>query len=114
MIVHGKLQIGAADKPLSKRARIELTGTDPSQNVMGMGPKVLGVMGGTLEVHGEERPGWKHLGATAPKGARALTLDRDPGWRAGDRIAISSTDQAEEATITSVSCATVTLSRPLD
>ena len=41
----------------------------------------------------------------------------NPGWRPGDRIAVASTDyatdQAEEATITSVSGSTVTLSRPL-
>ena len=118
VMVHGKLQIGSATEPFSKRARIELTGTDSSQDVMGMGAKVLGVMGGTLDIHGERRDSWTKLDATAPKGATSLTFAGSPGWRAGDRIAISSTDyatdQAEEATITSVSGSTVKLSRPLD
>ena len=47
-----------------------------------MRPKVLGVMGGALEVHGERRLTWTKLGATAAKGATHITLDQAPDWRA--------------------------------
>jgi G8 domain/PA14 domain len=117
IMVHGKLQIGTEAEPFRNRARISLTGSDPNTDVMGMGPKVLGVMGGTLDVHGEPRLSWTHLGATATKGSNTLTLDQAPGWRPGDKIVVSSTDydpfQAEEATITAVSGNTVTLDKTL-
>ncbi|MDP9475380.1 MAG: right-handed parallel beta-helix repeat-containing protein, partial [Actinomycetota bacterium] len=117
IMVHGKLEIGSEAVPFSNRADIVLTGSDPNQDVMGMGAKVLGVMGGTLEVHGEERPSWTRLSATAEKGSDTLTLQEAPGWRPGDRIVVASTDydfaQDEEATITAVSGNTVTLDKTL-
>ena len=117
IMVHGKLQIGTGDAPFSHDARISLTGTNRDENVMGMGPKVLGVMGGALEVHGETRLSWTKLGATADKGATQITLEQAPDWRAGDRIVVSSTDynplQAEEATVRAVSGKVVTLDRAL-
>jgi cell surface hyaluronidase len=117
IMVHGKLQIGTEEAPFSHKATISLTGTNRDEDVMGMGPKVLGVMGGTLEVHGEQRLNWTKLGATAAKGATQITLDQAPDWRPGDRIVISSTDynpfQAEEATVNAVSGNVVTLDRAL-
>jgi cell migration-inducing and hyaluronan-binding protein len=117
IMVHGKLQIGAEGAPFRHEATISLTGTNRDENVMGMGPKVLGVMGGTLELHGERRLSWTKLGATAARGSTQITLDEAPGWRAGDRIVISSTDydpfQREEATIEAVSGNVVTLDRAL-
>ncbi|WP_119067820.1 G8 domain-containing protein [Rubrobacter indicoceani] len=117
VMVHGALEVGTREDPIETRARIVLTGSDRAQNIMGMGAKVLGVMGGTLDVHGEARSGWTRLGATAAAGSNTITLEKDPGWRVGDRIAIASTDfaplQAEEATITAVSDNRLTLSRRL-
>jgi hypothetical protein len=84
---------------------------------MGMGDKVLGVMSGRLELHGEERRGWTRLGATAAAGASDLVLAEQMPWRAGDRIVVASSDydpmQAEEAVIASVSGASVRLEQPL-
>ena len=117
IMVHGKLQVGTEAAPFAHRGRIVLTGTDPTQNVMNMGAKVLGVMGGTLDLHGEARKGWTKLVATAARGSRQLTLEGEPGWRVGDRIAVSSTDydprQDEKATVTAVAGNTVTLDRAL-
>ena len=117
IMVHGRLQVGTELDPFLSRARIVLTGDDKTQNVMNMGAKVLGVMGGTLEVHGERRAGWTRLAATAHKGSSELTLAGTPGWRAGDKIVVASTDydpmQAEERTVTAVSGQTVRLDRPL-
>lgn len=118
IMVHGRMEVGTPADRFASRARIILTGSDENQNVMDMGAKVLGVMGGTLEVHGQERKGWTRLAATAPKGADKLALVNASGWRAGDRIVVASTDydplQAEERTITAVSGNTVTLDEPLD
>ncbi|HEX7242604.1 MAG TPA: G8 domain-containing protein, partial [Longimicrobiaceae bacterium] len=117
VMVHGTLRIGSERTPYRHRATITLTGSDPAQEVMGMGTKVLGVMGGTLEVHGEPRTPWLRLAATAAKGATQLVLERAPDWRPGDRLAVASTDydpaQAEEVTVRSVSGKTVTLEQPL-
>ncbi|MCW2971885.1 MAG: hypothetical protein JWN72_158 [Thermoleophilia bacterium] len=117
IVVHGKLQVGSDTTPFAQRAVIRLRDLTPGEDVMGMGDKVLGVMGGTLELHGQRRPGWTKLAATAAKGATQITLATSPGWRVGDRIAIASTDydrkQSEEFTITAVSGATLTLDKPL-
>ena len=117
IMVRGKLQIGAEGAPFRHDATISLTGTNRDENIMGMGPKVLGVMGGTLELHGKQRLSWTKLGATASKGSTQITLDEAPDWRPGGRIVISSTDydpfQREEATITAVSGNVVTLDKAL-
>ena len=83
-----------------------------------MGSKVLGVLpGGTLDLHGQVRTGWTRLASTAPAGATQLSLALAPGWRAGDRIVVASTDfdpnRAEVGIIQSVSGTTVTLTQPL-
>jgi len=79
IMVHGKLQIGTEEMPFENRATITLTGDDASENVMSMGTKVLGVMGGTLDLHGESRPGWTKLNATAEKGSNELSLEDASG-----------------------------------
>ena len=118
IIVHGKLRIGTEEMPFENRATITLTGDDSTENVMSMGTKVLGVMGGTLDLHGESRPGWPRLNATAEKGSNELTLEDASGLRAGDEIVLASTDydqsQDEDFTITAVSGNTVTLDHPLE
>ena len=117
IMVHGKMEVGTQADRFASRARIILTGADSGQDNMGMGPKVLGVMGGALEIHGQERKGWTRLAATAAKGANKLTLVDAGGWRAGDKIVVASTDfdplQSEERTIAAVAGDTVTLEEPL-
>jgi hypothetical protein len=118
IVVHGRLEVGTERTPFRSKARIVLTGDDRTQNVMNMGAKVLGVMGGVLDIHGQERHGWTRLAANVPKGTGKITLQDASGWRAGDRIVVASTDfdphQAEERTIKGVSGDTVTLDRPLE
>lgn len=119
IMVHGRLQIGSEGKPYTKRAVITLTATDPSENAMGMGmgTKVIGVMGGVLEVFGEPRTGWTRLTATAAQGATQISVENASDWRVGDRIVLASTDysanQAEERVITAKSGNTLTLDSPL-
>ena len=118
ILVHGGLRVGTAKKPFRQRAVITLTGGDRSEDVMGMGTKVLGVMGGTLDLHGRRLRTWARLGATAGRGAHRITLDAEMPWTPGDRIAIASSDywrqHDEERTITAVAGRTLELDEPLD
>ncbi len=107
IMFHGTLQVGAEGRRHTRRATITLTG-DGGGDIMGMGDKVLGVMGtGRLELHGEQRTAWTTLSSNAAAGATSIDLSSSPDWRVGDRIAIASTDfdpfLAEEAVISSVS-----------
>lgn len=105
IMVHGRLEVGTEESPYTKRAEIVLTGSDSSQNIMGMGGKTIGVMeGGVLELHGETRQTWMHLSATAPKGATQISVEDANDWRVGDQVVLASTDyngaQAEVRNIT--------------
>lgn len=118
IIVHGALKVGTAKRPFRQRAVITLTGNDPAQNVMDMGTKMIGVMGGSLDLHGRRRAGWTQLGSNAASGSRTLTLKRRMPWQRGDRIVVASSDyrpeHAEQRTITSMSGRKVTLDEPLE
>lgn len=118
IIVHGSLRVGRADKPFQHRAVITLTGAESEQDVMEMGTKVLGVMGGALDLHGRRIPGWTKLSRTAAPGATEIEVLGTSRWRAGDRIVIASSDywrsHDEERTITRVSGSTIELDEPLD
>ncbi len=118
MVDGGQLQIGTRAFPFTKRATITLTGADTGADNMGMGEKFVGVMkGGQLDVHGVNVKSWTRLSATADKGATTVTVSDSTGWKAGDRIAIASTDyatgQAEEFTVSGINGNTITLSGAL-
>jgi cell migration-inducing and hyaluronan-binding protein len=116
IVVTGTLVAGSPASPYTHRALITLTGTPGDADILSMGNKMIGVLG-RLELHGEARRGWTHLTQTASAGATTLHLEQSPGWRAGDRIVLASSDynqgQAEEAIIASASGTTVTLSQGL-
>jgi hypothetical protein len=114
-----KLNIGSETQPYTRRATITLTGTNPAENIMGMGTKVLGVMGGTLELFGQAKKNWTRLATTAVRGANQLILaDGIDGWQFGDEIAIAPSDfealEAEKRTIVAINSRTITLDRALD
>ena len=115
--VHGKLFVGTAAWPHSRRAVITLIGAGDG-DVMGMGDKALGVMaGGVLEIHGTSRTRWQRLAQTAEAGASEVTVTQSVNWRVGDRIVIAATDfdylQAEEVVIASVNGSRIGLAAPL-
>ena len=116
IVVHGTLRIGTEAEPFTKRAVITLTGP-ASDQIEGAGAKVLAVIGGTLDLHGEPRLTWTRLTATAAAGSSQLQLSGAVDWRPGERIVVASTDfdpfQAEEAVVASVQGQTVTLQAPL-
>lgn len=118
IVVHGRLRAGTATKPFRGNAVITLTGARSDADVMGMGTKVLGVMGGTLDLHGRRVRTWARLDATARRGSTEITLDTDVPWGPGDRIAIAPSgywrQHDEERTIESVSGRTLVLDEPLD
>lgn len=117
VVVHGALRVGTEKSPFQHRAVITLTGPESEQDLMDMGTKVLGVMGGTLDLHGRRISGWTRLAATAPPGATQVEVVGSPRWHAGDRIVIASSDywrsHDDEATITSVAGSTLHLDKPL-
>ena len=118
IIVHGLFKVGTASDPFRHRATITLTGAESEQDVMDMGTKVLGVMGGTLELHGRRTKGWTRLAAMAQPGATEIQLATTLNWRPGDRIVLASSDywrhHDDEATIVSRSGSTLRLDRPLE
>lgn len=113
VMVHGRLEVGVPAYPYTKKATITLTG--PDEDVMGMGGKVLGIMGGTLSLHGERKTPFVRLAAHAKKGDTVITLTEAPGWRVGDEIVLASSDfaheQAEEFTITAINGTKLTLNK---
>jgi cell surface hyaluronidase len=118
IVVHGNMQVGTRQEPFKQDAVITLTGTNTSQNIMDMGTKMLGVMGGSIDMHGRKRPGWTQLGRTASKGDRTIKLKRRMPWHRGDRIVIASTDyaagHAEQRTVSNVEGRRLTLDAPLN
>ena len=117
VMIHGTLNVGSATAPFKHKAVITLTSQDRSVNIMDMGTKALGVMGGTLELHGRRTTGWTRLNETAPVGARRITLEKPLKWRVGDKIVIASSDywrtHDEERTISAISGTTVEFEEPL-
>lgn len=116
IVVHGAFRAGTAAAPYRKRLIITLDGP-ASDDIMGMGARPLGVMGGMLELYGEPRQSWTRLGATATAGGTQLTVAEDVDWRVGDRIVVASSDldpfQAEPLQITAIAGRTITFSPAL-
>lgn len=117
IMVHGELRIGSEAAPFTHSADIVLTNTTPGEDVMGMGDRVLGVMDGTLELHGQKRLPWTRLAKTATAGTSTLTLEQAPDWTPGSTLTLSSTDfdpnQTEPVVVQRVSGTQVTLATPL-
>lgn len=113
----GVLLCGSELRPFQHHFTITLTGNNSHENIMTMGTKFLGVMGGRLELHGQSKVSWVHLGRTAPAGSSQIILDQPVNWSVGDRIVIASTDynplQAEEVVVKAISGTSITLNRPL-
>ena len=122
IMVHpgGTLQIGTAERPFTNRATITLNATDPDESVMGMGTRgILVDDGGRIDLHGTPPAvPWSRLDGHVEPGAERLRLERDPGWRAGDTIAIAPTDffgvaETETALVNQVDGASVGLADPI-
>jgi hypothetical protein len=119
VMVTGRMQAGTEAQPYARRATIALTGTDTTQDVMSMGTKLIGVMGGgLLKLHGEQRLAWSQLAAHAEVGASSMTLkDSAATWRAGDRLVLVASGfdprEAEVVTVTGTTGSTVSFTPAL-
>ena len=105
MMVHGSLIAGSEASPYRRKGIITLTGTDKSQNIMNMGTKAIGVMGGgTIELHGEKRMSWTQLAATVSPGETSFTVKDDAGsWRVGDKLVVAPSGfEAEEYEVVTI------------
>ncbi|HET8846265.1 MAG TPA: G8 domain-containing protein, partial [Ktedonobacteraceae bacterium] len=88
----GMLQCGSETQPFQHHLVITLTGSPSNASTMDMGTKLLGVVGGKLELHGQAKVNWVHLGKTAYAGTNQLLLDQEVNWSKGDRLVVASTD----------------------
>ena len=121
IMVHGKMTCGTPSQPYTDNLTITLTGNKPAnvaKDGSGMGTKLIGVMmGGVLNLHGEERTSWLQLDDTARAGDNQITLSEAPNWRAGDKLVITSTaknyKEAETVTIKAINGRIVTLTANL-
>ncbi len=124
IMVHGALVIGTEETPYEKNAVITLTGTDVDSSLMGMGNRGLGVMGGTLDLHGTPpSPTWSKLNKTVLGSdggdGKELELIEETDWKPGDNIVVAPTDfydlgRTEEAQVESAEGSNVTLSSALE
>ena len=119
ILVRGRLTVGTAASPYTRRGTITLTGASTGPSPAGFGNKFLGVDGnGVLDIHGEvNRTPWTQLAATANVGSSQITVLNAQGWRVGDKIAVAPSDfeprEHEQRLITAISGTTLTLDKPL-
>ena len=93
IMVMGKLEIGTVSQPFAQKATINLTGTDMTESVMGMGTRGIMVMGGILEMHGTTPARlWTKLNNHAIQGSSNLSLVDPISWNLNDQIVIAPTD----------------------
>jgi hypothetical protein len=115
----GSFRAGSANQPFAGKLKVNLTGIASDANVMGMGTKFLGTMGGDLQLYGTPKRAWTKLAATANRAQSQLALLEAPdGWQVGDEIVVAPTDydplEVETRTITAIAGNTITLNAPLN
>ncbi|HWK42788.1 MAG TPA: G8 domain-containing protein [Croceibacterium sp.] len=114
----GELEIGTEARPYTRNATITLTDNAPGEDINTMGDRGIMLMRGTLSLHGNRDHTWSKLAKTAEKGATSIEVLDASQWRAGDEIALASTDfnprQAERRTITAINGNNLTLDKPLE
>ena len=124
IMLHGELEIGTEAKPHTRKATITLTDNVKDEDMSGIGgtndrsDRGIMLMGGTLNLHGNRTNSWTKLSKTAEAGSNSIEVLNAAGWRAGDMIALASTDfdphQAERRTVASIRGNTITLDKKLD
>src|SRR5262252_4613207 len=123
IMLHGELEIGTEKAPHTRKATITFTNNVKDEDISGGGTtgkvdRGIMLMGGTLNLHGNQTNTWTKLSNTAATGATSIQVLNAAGWRVGDEIVLVSTDygprQAERRTISAVSGNTITLDKKLD
>ena len=115
MGANSAFEAGTEAVPIHGRVSIRLHGTKATLPLHGRteaGNKVIFVHGGRLDIHGTPRnPTWTRLAATANASSTSLVVRGEVDWKAGEQIAITSSDfdvdgfdeqfEAQELTIAS-------------
>src|SRR5678815_240598 len=124
VMLHGELEIGTEKAPHTRKATITLTNNVKDEDISGVGgttdkvDRGIMLMGGTLNLHGNQTNTWTKLSNTAAAGATSIQVLNAAGWKVGDEIVLASTDfdprQAERRTIAAITGNTITLDKKLD
>src|SRR6516165_10112179 len=124
IMVHGELEIGTVARPHTRKATITLTDNVKDEDMSGIGgtndrsDRGIMMMGGTLNLHGNQTNSWTKLSKTAEAGSSSIEVLNAAGWRVGDEIVLASTDfdphQAERRSIAAIRANTITLDKKLD
>src|SRR6187399_3417181 len=124
VMLHGELEIGTEKAPHTRKATITFTNNVKDEDISGVGgttdkvDRGIMLMGGTLNLHGNQTNTWSKLSNTAAAGATSIQVLNAAGWRVGDEIVLASTDfdprQAERRTISAMRGNTITLDNKLE
>src|SRR5436190_9480307 len=124
IMLHGELEIGTEKAPHTRKATITFTNNVKDEDISGVGGNTdkvdrgIMLMGGTLNLHGNQTNTWTKLSNTAAAGATSIQVLNAAGWKVGDEIVLASTDfdprQAERRNISAISGNTITLDKKLD
>src|SRR5678810_1116741 len=124
IMLHGELEIGTEKAPHTRKATITFTNNVKDEGISGVGGNTdkvdrgIMLMGGTLNLHGNQTNTWTKLSNTAAAGATSIQVLNAAGWKVGDEIVLASTDydprQAERRNISAISGNTITLDKKLD
>lgn len=107
---NAKLEVGTDTHPYisNDKCNITLIGSEDSDEIGAMGDKFIAAMNGaTIELHGNEKISWTHLGVNAAVGTNEVTLSEPVDWEIGDEIVIVSSrtswNESEKRTISGIS-----------
>src|SRR5688572_26016374 len=124
IMLHGELEIGTEKSPHTRKATITFTNNVKDEDISGVGgttnkvDRGIMLMGGTLNLHGNQTNAWTKLSNTAAAGATSIQVLNAAGWKVGDEIVLASSDfdprQAERRTIAAIRGNTITLDKKLD
>src|SRR5499433_40531 len=124
IMLHGELEIGTEKAPHTRKATITFTNNVKDEDISGVGgttdkvDRGIMLMGGTLNLHGNQTNTWTKLSSTASAGATSIQVLNAAGWRVGDEIVLASTDydprQAERRNIAAIRGNTITLDKKLE
>src|SRR6476659_3826967 len=124
IMLHGELEIGTEKAPHTRKATITFTNNVKDEDISGVGGNTdkvdrgIMLMGGTMNLHGNQTNTWTKLSNTAAAGATSIQVLNAAGWKVGDEIVLASTDfdprQAERRTIAAIRGNVITLDKKLD
>ncbi|MBS2013951.1 MAG: G8 domain-containing protein [Deltaproteobacteria bacterium] len=88
----GRLRAGTEGAPFVHKLTITLSAPDAKENVMEMGTKFIGAMGGgVIDLHGSApATAWSKLTGPVAAGATSFDVLEATGWKVGDEIVVAS------------------------